>query len=160
MYILLINTVTTRQARKYVNTNSDLGLNERQLCADIFTIIRSGDSDDSIQSRLVEVLGFEAFDLIVEFIANRSTIVHNIIRMSDYDEQQAKGRITAPVQTEARRPIYGTQFIVQSEKELREEKKLRKEQKKAHRNQSRVEGIVIEKKNIEMSIIETKVWDR
>lgn len=60
--------------------------------------------------------------------------------MSDYDEQHPQGRITAPVQPEARRPIYGTQFIVQSEKELREEKKLRKEQKKAHKNQNRIEG--------------------
>jgi hypothetical protein len=60
--------------------------------------------------------------------------------MSDYDEQHPQGRITALVQPEARRPIYGTQFIVQSEKELREEKKLRKEQKKAHKNQNRIEG--------------------
>jgi hypothetical protein len=61
--------------------------------------------------------------------------------MSDYDQQQPKGRITAPPSgAEARRPVYGAQFIVQSEKELREGKKLRKEQKKAMKANNRVEG--------------------
>jgi hypothetical protein len=92
------------------------------------------------------LLGYEAFDLIAELITQRSTIVHNIIRMSDYDQQHPKGRTATPVQTEARRPIYGTQFIVQSEKELKEEKKLRKEQKKAHKNQNRTEGNLSTKK--------------
>lgn len=116
-------------------------MDERQLCGDIFTIIRSGDTDDDIQISLVELLGYEALDFIADLISHRSTIVHNIIRMSDYDEQQPKGRITAPVSTEAKRPVYGTQFIVQSEKELKEEKRLRKEQKRAMKNQNRTEGI-------------------
>lgn len=109
------------------------------LCADIFTILRSGDSDDDIQMSLVELLGYEALDLIAELIANRSTIVHNIIRMSDYDDQAPKGKVATPVNTE-RRPVYGTQFIIQSEKELKEEKKLRKEQKKAMKSQNKTEG--------------------
>jgi hypothetical protein len=130
-----------RQARQHVSADKDLGLNEQQLCTDIFTIIRSGDSDEDIQISLVELLGYEAFDFIAELISNRSTIVHNIIRMSDYDEQQLKGgRGAQPAATEARRPVYGAQFIVQSEKELREEKKLRKEQKKASKANNRVEG--------------------
>jgi hypothetical protein len=127
-----------RQTRHHVSNNQDLGLNERQLCADIFTIIRSGDSDEVIQNSLVELLGYEALDFISELIAQRSTIVHNIIRMSDYDEQHPKGRTTAPV--EAKRPAYGPQFVVQSEKELREEKRLRKEQKKAMKANNRTEG--------------------
>lgn len=58
--------------------------------------------------------------------------------MSDYDEQQPKGRTTAPV--EAKRPVYGAQFVVQSEKELREEKRLRKEQKKTNKANNKMEG--------------------
>lgn len=90
---------------------------------------------------LVELLGYEALDFIADLISHRSTIVHNIIRMSDYDEQQPRARATAPASTEAKRPVYGTQFIVQSEKELREEKRLRKEQKRALKHQNRTEGM-------------------
>lgn len=81
-------------------------------------------------------------DFIADLISHRSTIVHNIIRMSDYDEQHPKGRVTASA-PEAKRPVYGTQFIVQSEKELREEKRLRKEQKRATKNQNRTEGKIL-----------------
>lgn len=112
------------------------------MCADVFTVIRSGDSDESIQASLVELLGYQGFDFISELILNRSTIVHNIIRMSDYDEQQPKGKTTGPI--EPRRPTYGPQFTVQSEKEIREEKRLRKEQKKALKANNRVEGMSIE----------------
>lgn len=129
-----------RQTRKHISANDSLGFDDKKLCADIFTILRSGDSDESIQTSLVELLGYEAFDFISELIPNRSTIVHNIIRMSDYDEQHPKGRTTAPVQTEAKRPVYGAQFVVQSEKEIREEKRLRKEQKKAMKANNRAEG--------------------
>jgi hypothetical protein len=128
-----------RQARSQVTNQKDLGLDERKLSADIFTIIRSGDTDDDIQISLVELLGYEALDFITDLISHRSTIVRNIIRMSDYDEQHSKGRVAAPA-PEAKRPVYGTQFIVQSEKELREEKRLRKEQKRATKNQNRTEG--------------------
>lgn len=138
-----------RQARQQVSANPDLGISEQQLCTDVFTILRSGDSDEDIQISLVELLGYEAFDFIVELVSHRSTIVHNIIRMSDYDEQQqAKGARTA-AQNEARRPVYGAQFIVQSEMEIREEKKLRKEQKKAMKaNNNRAEGISKEKRGV------------
>ena len=115
-------------------------MNEKQLCADIFTILRSGSSDDDIQQTLIELLGFDAVDFIIELITNRTTIVHNIIRMSDYDQIKNKPTQATANQSEARRPVYGTQFIVQSEKELKEEKRLRKEQKRAMKSQNRTEG--------------------
>lgn len=137
----LTSALVHRQTRKYIAANDSVGLDDKKLCADIFTILRSGDSDESIQISLVELLGYEALDFISELIPNRPTIVRNIIRMSDYDEQPPKGRTTVPVQTEAKRPVYGAQFVVQSEKEIREEKRLRKEQKRAMKANNRVEGI-------------------
>lgn len=130
-----------RQTRKHIAANGSLGFDDKKLCANIFTILRSGDSDESIQISLVELLGYEAFDFISELITNRSTIEHNI-KNSGYNEQQSKGRVTAPVQTEAKRPVYGAQFVVQSEKEIREEKRLRKEQKKAMKANNRIEGMI------------------
>ncbi|KAG0745424.1 hypothetical protein G6F62_005146 [Rhizopus arrhizus] len=103
----------------------------QQICAEIFTTLRSGEED--IQIPLVEILGYEAFDFIEDLISNRATIVHNIMRMSNYDEQQ-QHQFTKTTQNETRRPVYGTQLIIQSEKELKQEKRLRKEQKKANKN--------------------------
>lgn len=128
--------------KNVLNNQQSIGLNAEELCADVFTIIRSGDSDDTIQTTLIELLGFDAFDFIAELVTNRSTIVHNIIKMSNYDEQPAKGRTTIYSQPEARRPAYGPQFIVQSEKEIREEKRLRKEQKRAMKSNNKMQGTV------------------
>lgn len=129
----MLTNLFIRQARKHVSDNKELDLDAFKLCADIFTVLRSGETDDEIQILLVELLGYESLDLIADLISNRPTIVHNIIRMSDYDEQAPKGR--APANTE-RRPVYGTQFTIQSEKELKEEKKLRKEQKRAMKHKT------------------------
>ncbi|KAI8983869.1 Sec63 Brl domain-containing protein [Pilobolus umbonatus] len=133
-----------KQCRLHNNLH---GLDEQQLCANIFTIIRSGESDDDIQNTLVDILGYEALDFIIELISNRTTIVQNIMKMSDYDERQAKK--TVPTET-VRRPVYGTQFTIQSEKEIREEKRLRKEQKKALKANNRQED---DANSVSMSIL-------
>lgn len=59
--------------------------------------------------------------------------------MSNYDDQHPKGKTTVHTQNEPRRPTYGPQFTVQSEKEIREEKRLRKEQKKAIKANNKTE---------------------
>jgi hypothetical protein len=57
------------------------GMDVYQLCSELFTVLRSGETDDDIQMTLVERLGYEALDFISELIGHRSTIVHNIIRL-------------------------------------------------------------------------------
>ncbi|KAI9253156.1 Sec63 Brl domain-containing protein [Sporodiniella umbellata] len=113
----------------YINASQYATENPQFLCADIFTTLRSGQED--IETHLVDSLGYTALDFIQELLANRETIVHNILRMSDYDEQQQTNK---PVHVESKRPIYGTQLTIQSEKEMKQEKRLRKEQKKANKN--------------------------
>ncbi|KAI9492472.1 Sec63 Brl domain-containing protein [Zychaea mexicana] len=106
---------------------SNTGGNPQQLCVNIFTILRSNDNDDGIQAALVDLLGFDALELISNLIMNRSKIVDTImmtssyVASSDYSKQQGNKRGMAP----------GPQFTVQSEAERREAKLLRKEHKKA-----------------------------
>jgi hypothetical protein len=64
-----------RHAKKYAADDQS----PQQICAEIFTTLRSGEED--IQIPLVEILGYEAFDFIEDLISNRATIVHNIMRM-------------------------------------------------------------------------------
>ncbi|KAI8066325.1 Sec63 Brl domain-containing protein [Gongronella butleri] len=91
----------------------DHGLSDIQLCANIFTVLRSDASDEDIQASLVDILGFENLDLITSLLTNRATLVNNIMNM-----------VVNPA-------MYGAQVIVQSEQEVRKRKQQRKEQKKA-----------------------------
>ncbi|KAI8338865.1 hypothetical protein BC941DRAFT_261622 [Chlamydoabsidia padenii] len=126
-----------KQSKDYVNSRENGGLSAPQLCADMFTILRSGASDDDIQASLVDLLGYDALDLIAVLITNRSKLVSNIMNMSEHVTQtkQKQQTINTPMN-----PVYGTQIIVQSEDEVRKRKQQRKEQKKASKAQNRDKG--------------------
>ncbi|KAI8086190.1 Sec63 Brl domain-containing protein [Halteromyces radiatus] len=117
-----------KQSYNHVDSHPTGALSPQQLCADIFTVLRSDDSDDSIQATLVDLLGFESLDLIEILISNRSKLVNNIMNMSEHISQ-AKHKYHQ--NNSPKNPIYGTQIIVQSEEEVRKRKQQRKEQKKA-----------------------------
>ncbi|KAI7860666.1 Sec63 Brl domain-containing protein [Circinella umbellata] len=104
----------------------------QQLCVDIFTILRSDDNDDAIQTTLVDFLGFDALDLISMLIMNRSKIVDTIMMTSSYIETSGSTGNTKSHGNRHGAPVsHGTQFIVQSEAERKEAKRLQKEHKKA-----------------------------
>ncbi|KAK9768510.1 putative steryl acetyl hydrolase mug81 [Basidiobolus ranarum] len=95
-------------------------------CEDLVTVLNSQDNDELIQASLVDLLGFESFDLITTLITNRQQITSNIGAVVVH---QAKPISNEPPPPEWR-PTYGTQFTVQSEAEKLEQKQLRKERKK------------------------------
>ncbi|ORX87093.1 Sec63-domain-containing protein [Basidiobolus meristosporus CBS 931.73] len=95
-------------------------------CEDLVTVLNSQDNDEQIQASLVDLLGFESFDLITTLITNRQQITSNIGAVVIH---QAKAAPNEP--PPEWRPSYGTQFTVQSEAEKLEQKQLRKERKKA-----------------------------
>ncbi|KAI8370380.1 Sec63 Brl domain-containing protein [Radiomyces spectabilis] len=123
-----------QKCHQHIANGHTEGLNAQQLCVDLFTILRSNDNDDTIQATLVDLLGFEALELITELIIHRSAIVQNVMKMSEAKPQE---KATKTVPHEPKQPIYGTQFIVQSEAERRELKQMRKEQKKAMKAQAK-----------------------
>ncbi|KAI7865814.1 Sec63 Brl domain-containing protein [Spinellus fusiger] len=121
-----------KQCQNHVAQNNT-GVTEQQLCTDIFTVLRSDKDDNNIQQTLVDFVGYDGLDLIMELIAHRSTLVSNIMKMSNHTGQQ-KTKPThtlPPASNEPGRPIYGTQFVIQTEAEIKEMKQMRKDQKKA-----------------------------
>ncbi|CAO3587825.1 unnamed protein product [Absidia cylindrospora] len=119
-----------QQSREYVSAHENIGLSAPQLCADMFTVLRSDGGDDSIQATLVDLLGFDSLDLIAVLITNRSKLVNNIMNMSEH-HSQPKNKQQQQNNNSILNPVYGTQISVQSEEELRKRKQQRKEQKKA-----------------------------
>ncbi|KAI9006624.1 Sec63 Brl domain-containing protein [Phycomyces nitens] len=107
----------------------NIELTEQKLCTDLFTILRSDQDDDSIQQALIDLLGYEGIDLIMELISNRSILVNNIMKMSNYTGQRSKTTPGQPI--EPKRHVYGTQVTIQSEAEIKEMKQMRKDQKRA-----------------------------
>ncbi|ORX62001.1 Sec63-domain-containing protein [Hesseltinella vesiculosa] len=114
----------------------DQGLDAYQLCANLFTVLRSDETDDDIQASLVDTLGFESLDMIASLITNRSTLVNNIMNMSEY-VPLSQAKHSQPSQNVSNPSMYGPQVIVQSEQDVRKRKQQRKEQKKAHKSNHR-----------------------
>ncbi|KAI9314045.1 Sec63 Brl domain-containing protein [Dichotomocladium elegans] len=116
-----------QKCRNYVAAHGAVtGIDEQQLCIDLFTILRSDENDDSIQNTLVDILGFESLDLVSTLIVNRHSIVDTITKMSSYTPPSAQTKAYEPKQMTP-----GPQFTVQSEADRKALKQARKEQRKA-----------------------------
>jgi len=123
--------------------DADGAIIPEKLCTNIFTILRSESDDDDIQIELVDLLGFDNLNFVTTLVTKRFTIVENISSESQYqktpsDQQENFSTQQLPSKTEIKRPIFGTQFTIQSEDEIKEKKRSRKEQKKAakHKKES------------------------
>ncbi|GBC25635.1 uncharacterized protein OCT59_020043 [Rhizophagus irregularis] len=134
-----------RQCRLHIESfgDADGAIIPEKLCINIFTILRSESDDDDIQIELVDLLGFDNLNFVTTLVTKRFTIVENISRESHYqkippDQQENFPAQQLPNKTESKRPIFGSQYTIQSEDDLKEKKRLRKEQKKAakHKKES------------------------
>ena len=110
--------------------------------------------DDELQMALVDLIGFENFELITDLLSNRELIVRNITSSvsrvlrkiastcsSLHD--QATSRVHRKDSDDeepyvAQRPQYGTQVTVMSEADKQQMKLARKEQKKKSRAQGNI----------------------
>ncbi|KAJ2811168.1 activating signal cointegrator 1 complex subunit 3, partial [Coemansia furcata] len=92
------------------------------LCTELFTLLRSGRSDNEIQGQLLELVGFENMDFLGELISKREAIVAEITRESDYS------RVAADMKARALQP--GMQASIHSEKDLAIERDIRKSKRK------------------------------
>ncbi|KAJ3352530.1 activating signal cointegrator 1 complex subunit [Entophlyctis luteolus] len=95
------------------------------LCTQIFTILRMAESDQDIESNLLDSLGFENMDFISKLLVHRKEIVSNIAvntkaeAIEDLKPEKIK-----------QRPQYGAQVTVMSESDKKALKQQRKEAKK------------------------------
>ncbi|KAJ1884994.1 activating signal cointegrator 1 complex subunit 3, partial [Coemansia sp. S17] len=92
------------------------------MCTEIFTLLRSGRSDNEIQGQLLELVGFENMDFLGELISMREAIVAKITKESDY------ARVSADMKARALQP--GMQASIHSERDLAIERDIRKSKRK------------------------------
>ncbi|KAJ2047917.1 putative steryl acetyl hydrolase mug81 [Coemansia sp. RSA 922] len=92
------------------------------MCTEIFTLLRSGRSDNEIQGQLLELVGFENMDFLGELISMREAIVAEITKESDY------ARVSADMKARALQP--GMQASIHSERDLAIERDIRKSKRK------------------------------
>ncbi|KAJ2772055.1 activating signal cointegrator 1 complex subunit 3, partial [Coemansia linderi] len=92
------------------------------LCTEVFTLLRSGRSDNEIQGQMLELVGFENMDFLGELISMRETIVAEITKESDY------ARVAANMKARAGQP--GMQASLHSEKDQAIERDIRKSKRK------------------------------
>lgn len=115
------------------NRGGDTSITPQQLCIDIFSLLRSDKSGDDIQNTLVDLIGYDNFELITTLLTNRTTIVQNI-------EQDGVANVLHKVtnneqhETTPQMPMHGAHVTVQSKDEILEAKKARKDQRKAARH--------------------------
>ncbi|KAI8322612.1 Sec63-domain-containing protein, partial [Martensiomyces pterosporus] len=78
------------------------------MCTEIFTLLRSGRSDNDIQGQLLELVGFSNMDFLGDLISKRAEIVDKITKQSDYARAEAALKA---------KPLPGVQAVIQSEKD-------------------------------------------
>ncbi|KAJ1881611.1 activating signal cointegrator 1 complex subunit 3, partial [Kickxella alabastrina] len=103
--------------------NSSAGEEETEaLCTGIFTILRSPSADNDIQGELLELVGYDHMDFLAALISNRTAIVGEIMRESDYL------RVAASMQLTHQLP--GVQASITTEKDLVIQKQILKVQRR------------------------------
>ncbi|KAJ3300578.1 activating signal cointegrator 1 complex subunit [Borealophlyctis nickersoniae] len=124
------NWLLTQCDLHIINHAPESAMSATELCTDVFDILRSGKSDDSIQNALVDLLGYANFDLITTLLTNRKTIVETIV--SSAIEPPPPAPTAVPVTTTSR-PQHGAQVTVMTEAEKLQTKQARKELKRKGR---------------------------
>lgn len=105
------------------------------MCHTILNLLKSGRSNDDLQNELFDLLGFDRIELIEELLQHRSEITEPDL----ITEEKMILSSTRSV-LENKRPNYGCQVIVQSDKEKQLVKQALKEEKKIQRIMAKVEN--------------------
>ncbi|KAG0252151.1 activating signal cointegrator 1 complex subunit [Actinomortierella ambigua] len=115
-------------------------MSAKRLSIDVLTILRSSQTDDGIQMGLVDLLGFENFELITTLITHRKVIVDNVIAQSGLDPNAHVDLLSAAGHKDdgdassggggaQRVPLTGS-FTIQTEAEKQAVKQARKDRKR------------------------------
>ncbi|KAJ3189894.1 activating signal cointegrator 1 complex subunit [Gaertneriomyces sp. JEL0708] len=120
------------------NFARDSILAPEQLTTDVFAILRSEKNDDDIQISLVDLLGYENFDLITLLITHRKEILDTIAEQAAEEELRSQPAPALPPRSRGRdqvpsydrAPIHGATVTVMSETEKVQVKQRKKEWKR------------------------------
>ncbi|KAJ3405457.1 activating signal cointegrator 1 complex subunit [Chytriomyces hyalinus] len=117
-----------RQCERHLNQYSEgETISALALCTQVFTTLRASQSDEEIQSALLDSLGYGNMDFVSQLLQHRKDIIANIVANSQSDPNQSAKSAS---DKQAKRPAYGAQVTVMSESEKQLMKQQRKENKK------------------------------
>ncbi|MFG1588280.1 hypothetical protein ACDT12_13510, partial [Staphylococcus aureus] len=83
-------------------------------------ILTSSKTDDDLQEQLIELLGLDNIELIVEIMSNRKTFLQELQKSNPFTGRRKSTSI----------PSYGMQVTVQNENQKKLQKSLLKEERK------------------------------
>ncbi|KAI8617669.1 Sec63 Brl domain-containing protein [Chytriomyces sp. MP71] len=117
-----------RQCERHLDAFSDGdAISPLALCTEVFTILRGAQSDEEIQSALLDSIGYANMDFVAQLVLHRKYIIANIVANSQSDPNAGQFKSEKQV----KRPTYGAQVTVMSEAEKQAMKRERKDKKKA-----------------------------
>ena len=119
------------QCENHIAQQKDSALNVTDLTSAVFEILNSTKTNDEIQTDLFDLLGFDAFDLILKILEHRNDIITAAIQPS-YQDDQADYQYIDPTRKQ-NKPLPGQQVTIQSEHEKNLLKKMAKEERKLMR---------------------------
>lgn len=131
-----------QDAIKQSNQSTKTAFNRAWLLAQInndiveslLSVLKSKKSNTELQNELIELLGFDKFDILELILEHRQEILKNIdnddkVNMM-YERAAAAEQCGLSTRTKSHQPAVSSQVVVQSEQELSLLKKVRKDEKK------------------------------
>lgn len=106
------------------------GFSTQELCDTILMMLKSTRSNEELQNELFDLLGFDSFELIEALLQHRNNVLNGDL----YAEEKKQTAPTTAAISEVRRPAYGCNVIVQTEKEIQMLKQVRKDEKRLQKH--------------------------
>ncbi|KAJ3135746.1 hypothetical protein HK100_002436 [Physocladia obscura] len=120
-----------KQCENHLESFADSdALSPLALCTQIFSTLRTSQSDDDIQSVLLDSLGYGNIDFVAQLLLHRKELVENIVANSQSDPFYHKNQGKNGIQKLQFKPQYGAQVTVISESEKQALKQQRRDAKK------------------------------
>lgn len=130
---------------------SDSALNVSDLTSAVFEILNSTKTNDEIQNELFELLGFDAFDLILQILEHRNDIITAAIQTSNFDSEYQH---IDPLR-KVNKPLPGQQVTIQSAQEKNLLRKMAKEERKLMRRDPELYNELFQANREQEEIIKT-----
>lgn len=96
----------------------------------LLSILKSKRSNDELQNEVIDLLGFDKFDVIQTVFENRKQIVQNIEADDKLDVLRERAAAVNNNEERSTVPVIASQVVVQSEHEMQQLKKVRKDGKR------------------------------
>ncbi|CAJ0932072.1 unnamed protein product, partial [Mesorhabditis belari] len=117
----------------------------------LLELIESKRCDDELQGELIDLLGFEQFEMVVRILESRKSLCEEIRRRTRMDTVIRSQANTERVQIR-QEPAMGQQIIVQSRGQAELRREIRKEQKRAQKELNKIQHAFGEEERLELEL--------